>query len=191
MQITMRSLLDSALRTLTTLNAAKLSRPDVGSSRKTQRGWPTSSTAMAVRFFSPPEMPLIMMFPTSVSAHFSSPSCESMSSVSCTRSAAVDALPRRSAALKRIASRGVCVANRASSCITYATLLRCAEPSGLTTAPLTRTVPATVRCLPLLRIRPARMLSLRNMPRRAVRQRLVVTALGRTQKAAQSVRHAS
>mmetsp|Transcript_2718 Transcript_2718/g.8935 ORF Transcript_2718/g.8935 Transcript_2718/m.8935 type:complete len:106 (+) Transcript_2718:166-483(+) len=44
--------------------AEKESRPDVGSSRKQTSGPVTSSTPMAVRFFSPPERPLTKALPT-------------------------------------------------------------------------------------------------------------------------------
>ena len=78
----------------------------------------TSSTPIAVRFFSPPEMPGIMWLPMSVSAHLLNPSAWMMFSTSCVRSASVTDTGNRRAAENVRASRGVCVANSASSCIT-------------------------------------------------------------------------
>ena len=49
------------------------SRPEVGSSRKRRFGWEINSIPIAVRFFSPPEMPLIITDPMKVSLHFVSP----------------------------------------------------------------------------------------------------------------------
>jgi hypothetical protein len=43
-------------RSFTICNALKLSRPDVGSSKRIIEGLVISSTPMAVRFLSPPEM---------------------------------------------------------------------------------------------------------------------------------------
>mmetsp|Transcript_37095 Transcript_37095/g.76041 ORF Transcript_37095/g.76041 Transcript_37095/m.76041 type:complete len:80 (+) Transcript_37095:1373-1612(+) len=54
-------------RTCIVWNAAYESRPERGSSRKRIRGFVTSSTPMAVRFFSPPEMPLCSASPMRVS----------------------------------------------------------------------------------------------------------------------------
>jgi len=50
------------------LNAVKLSRPDVGSSRRITEGSVISSTPIAVLFFSPPESDLIYYDPIKVSA---------------------------------------------------------------------------------------------------------------------------
>lgn len=46
------------------------SSPDVGSSKKITVGSEISSTAIEVRFLSPPETPLMMTPPTRVSKHF-------------------------------------------------------------------------------------------------------------------------
>lgn len=46
------------------------SSPEVGSSRKTTVGSEISSTAIDVRFLSPPEIPLMTTPPTNVSRHF-------------------------------------------------------------------------------------------------------------------------
>ena len=44
-------------------------KPVVGSSRKITEGFVNNSTPIEVLFLSPPEMPLINLFPTLVSAH--------------------------------------------------------------------------------------------------------------------------
>ena len=48
-------------------NALKLSRPDVGSSNKIKLGSVISSTPIAVRFLSPPEIVFWAILPTGVS----------------------------------------------------------------------------------------------------------------------------
>lgn len=72
----------------------------VGSSRNRISGELTSSMPMAVRFFSPPEMPGIMLLPMSVSAHLANPSAWMMFSTIRVRSATVVVLGSRSAALR-------------------------------------------------------------------------------------------
>mmetsp|Transcript_10492 Transcript_10492/g.24298 ORF Transcript_10492/g.24298 Transcript_10492/m.24298 type:complete len:228 (-) Transcript_10492:97-780(-) len=139
-----------------TLYAANESRPEVGSSKKMSFGCMTSSTPMAVRFFSPPEMPRISSSPTSVSAHSSSPSSESILSTRMRFSASGVARGSRSIAEKSSASRGVCVGQSKSCCKTYAMRLRSRAPP--TRWPSSLISPPT-RCLaPLLRMRLARML---------------------------------
>mmetsp|Transcript_27567 Transcript_27567/g.63490 ORF Transcript_27567/g.63490 Transcript_27567/m.63490 type:complete len:120 (+) Transcript_27567:524-883(+) len=108
----------SFCKIFTTLKAEKESRPEVGSSKKRTSGLEISSTPMAVRFFSPPETPGIMMFPMKVLAHLVSSSLSIVFSTSSSRSAGDTVLDSLSAAEKRKASRGVSVANSASSCIT-------------------------------------------------------------------------
>ena len=54
--------------------ALKLSRPDVGSSRTISEGSVTSSTPIAVRLRSPPDMVLYSVEPMWVSLHDSRPS---------------------------------------------------------------------------------------------------------------------
>jgi hypothetical protein len=120
-----------------------------------------SSTPMAVRLRSPPEMPLMSAPPMRVSAHFSSFSSASSASTLAVRAAAPSAAPERSAAEKCSASRGVCVFLSASSCMTYAMLPL--KDTGSMTRPRKRTSPPTLTPLPaaslLLLMRPARMLS--------------------------------
>mmetsp|Transcript_13941 Transcript_13941/g.43555 ORF Transcript_13941/g.43555 Transcript_13941/m.43555 type:complete len:245 (+) Transcript_13941:1237-1971(+) len=132
------------------------SSPDVGSSRKMIEGSVTSSTPIAVRFFSPPESPLTYSLPTNVSAHVESRRLSSISSTIPSLLARGSARGRRRYAEKRSASRGVVKGSNASCCITYATWLR--KPTGSTSCPSTSTRPVIV----LVRsdaTRPARMLS--------------------------------
>jgi len=49
------------------------SKPVVGSSKKIMEGFTSSYNPMDVLFFSPPDTPLILVSPTYVSLHFSSP----------------------------------------------------------------------------------------------------------------------
>mmetsp|Transcript_45463 Transcript_45463/g.120027 ORF Transcript_45463/g.120027 Transcript_45463/m.120027 type:complete len:119 (+) Transcript_45463:1186-1542(+) len=107
----------SSRSTWQTLYAAWLSSPLVGSSRKTMLGSVTSSVAMAVRFFSPPEMPLIMAEPTYASAHLAIPKLSSRSTQRFARASLLMCGKRNLAANLRV-SRGVAVANSASSCMT-------------------------------------------------------------------------
>ena len=69
----------------------------------------------------------------------------------------------RRAAEKCRASRGVCVAKRASSCMTYAICRRNLGSLGFTFRPSAVTEPPTLR-LPLLPSRPARMLRRVDLP---------------------------
>lgn len=62
----------SFFKRLIITKAVKESRPDVGSSSRMQYGSLTNSTPIEVLFLSPPEIPLIIALPMSVSAHFSS-----------------------------------------------------------------------------------------------------------------------
>jgi len=61
-------------KTSSTFKAVVESRPVVGSSRKSKLGLVISSTPIEVLFLSPPDKPLIKVFPTFVSAHFWRPS---------------------------------------------------------------------------------------------------------------------
>mmetsp|Transcript_3124 Transcript_3124/g.9094 ORF Transcript_3124/g.9094 Transcript_3124/m.9094 type:complete len:114 (+) Transcript_3124:1349-1690(+) len=105
-----------SFNTFTTVHAAKESNPERGSSRKIMVGFEISSTATAVRFFSPPESPLTRALPTCVSAHFCKRSASSNTSV-CALASSFPALLRSTAAISRI-SRGVLIAGIASSCMT-------------------------------------------------------------------------
>mmetsp|Transcript_10116 Transcript_10116/g.29954 ORF Transcript_10116/g.29954 Transcript_10116/m.29954 type:complete len:211 (+) Transcript_10116:1375-2007(+) len=109
---------------------------------------------MAVRFFSPPEMPLISALPTMTSAHFARPRVASMS---VTRDFTCSELTsfRRSFAANSRTSRGEEVAKSESSCITYPK--RCDCLCGSIRLPLILTSPPTeAPLLPPGRTRPAR-----------------------------------
>mmetsp|Transcript_55927 Transcript_55927/g.149155 ORF Transcript_55927/g.149155 Transcript_55927/m.149155 type:complete len:231 (+) Transcript_55927:1606-2298(+) len=151
---------DNFFSTCTTVYAAKISNPERGSSKNIMLGLEISSTAIAVLFFSPPEMPLTRALPARVSAHFSKPKASKRCSVYATTSF-LFALVRSIAARCRI-SRGVANAGRASSCITYAILDR--TDTGFTTCPMSEMSPSSERPLPVVFMRPARMLSKEVLP---------------------------
>mmetsp|Transcript_85633 Transcript_85633/g.261991 ORF Transcript_85633/g.261991 Transcript_85633/m.261991 type:complete len:213 (-) Transcript_85633:204-842(-) len=108
-----------ALSVCMTCIAWKLSKPDVGSSRKTMRGWWINSQPMLTRLRSPPEMPRCpgRSLPMTVSAAGKRPKREMAAS---TRWARSTACGKRSLATKDKVSRTVDNANKASSCSTYA-----------------------------------------------------------------------
>ena len=109
--------LDRCLRSSITERAVEESSPVVGSSRKSIEGFVSSSTPIEVRFLSPPEIPLIISFPTYVFAHFWIPSSTISDSTFSFRYLG-ERLGIRRLAMKLNASRGEKVANRISSCIT-------------------------------------------------------------------------
>mmetsp|Transcript_2973 Transcript_2973/g.5850 ORF Transcript_2973/g.5850 Transcript_2973/m.5850 type:complete len:110 (+) Transcript_2973:1540-1869(+) len=79
------------------------SNPEVGSSTKITLGLRSSSTAMASRFFSPPEMPRVLRSPMAVSAHFTSPRrARASSTTDCLISAVIDLGRRRVAASSNV-----------------------------------------------------------------------------------------
>lgn len=57
-----------------TYNAVDESKPVVGSSKKIKLGLVSNSTPILALFLSPPDTPLIYVFPTLVSAHLVKPS---------------------------------------------------------------------------------------------------------------------
>lgn len=63
------SLLSSSI----TYKAVEESKPVVGSSRNTKLGFVSNSTPIEARFRSPPETPLIILFPILVFEHFPKP----------------------------------------------------------------------------------------------------------------------
>ena len=101
-------------------------------SRKTRAGLVTSSTPTDVRFRSPPDMPLMRAPPTMVSAQCSSPSSWIIRLVSRSKSRSVVDRGSRSLAEKRMASRGVEVTWRLSSCATKAICFRTESLVGST-----------------------------------------------------------
>mmetsp|Transcript_9113 Transcript_9113/g.28923 ORF Transcript_9113/g.28923 Transcript_9113/m.28923 type:complete len:294 (-) Transcript_9113:192-1073(-) len=84
-----------------TSSAVVLSSPVVGSSSKTILGLDTRPSAIATRFFSPPEIPRTVSEPTRTSAHFDSPSSRNVSLTKAPDSAS------RSSALTLTTSRTV------------------------------------------------------------------------------------
>mmetsp|Transcript_116030 Transcript_116030/g.308633 ORF Transcript_116030/g.308633 Transcript_116030/m.308633 type:complete len:117 (-) Transcript_116030:108-458(-) len=105
----------NVFRTWTTVHAACESSPERGSSKNSILGFVINSAAIAVRFFSPPDIPRISWEPTYVSAHFSSR--RSFNNAS-TLSSAGPPPQRRRDAERCSSSRGVSSAGRASSCMT-------------------------------------------------------------------------
>mmetsp|Transcript_20596 Transcript_20596/g.70027 ORF Transcript_20596/g.70027 Transcript_20596/m.70027 type:complete len:200 (-) Transcript_20596:84-683(-) len=116
------------------------SSPDVGSSRKRRAGAFTSSTAMAVRFLSPPETPRFIMSPILALETRSRPRSSMRRSTRSRRSASGVLCGRRSLALKRIVSRTVSALRRRSSWNTKPSLRLKALSMGL---PSTRICPLT------------------------------------------------
>mmetsp|Transcript_8174 Transcript_8174/g.14679 ORF Transcript_8174/g.14679 Transcript_8174/m.14679 type:complete len:102 (+) Transcript_8174:204-509(+) len=100
-----------------TLYAAELSSPLVGSSKNVMEGFVINSAPMAVRFFCPPEMPLIISLPQRVFMHSVKPRDSIMSFTSPPIS--LSGTPWSLSLADMVnTSFGVSVANSASSCIT-------------------------------------------------------------------------
>ena len=114
------------------MTALKLSKPDVGSSKKTRAGLDTSSTPTEVRLRSPPEMPLIRAPPINVSLQSMRPNSASIRSAMTSISSSDVNFGNLSFAENRIASRGVCVTSSESSCATKATFFRTSMSVGST-----------------------------------------------------------
>lgn len=126
-------------------------------------GFVTSSTPTLVRFRSPPDMPFNKGPPTSVVAHLTRPSSESILSVKASNSSSVVSLDRRNLAENRIHSRGVDEIIRESSCATKAICLRFSMLVGSTTRLSRRRSASTVRA-PALEVLPDKMLSNEVLP---------------------------
>mmetsp|Transcript_29843 Transcript_29843/g.75061 ORF Transcript_29843/g.75061 Transcript_29843/m.75061 type:complete len:226 (-) Transcript_29843:342-1019(-) len=134
--------------------AVSESNPEVGSSRKSSGESLTSSTPMAHRLRSPPEMPRCTpAWPTCVSAALFS---RSWSRMSATLSRLACALKRDGgsdiSAAKRICSRTVMLYRNTSSCITYEAV--CLRSLADTASPFTSKSPVSSRSR-LALIRPA------------------------------------
>lgn len=97
-----------------------LSRPLVGSSRKSKRGLIKISKAMLTLLFSPPLIPRKCQFPITVSAQSCSPIATMVLSTSALLSDRDILSGKRSLAEYHIVSRTVKVPIRLSSCVTYA-----------------------------------------------------------------------
>lgn len=101
------------------------------SSRKMRDGLAVNSTPMETLLFSPPDIPLRNLPPINVSAQDSNPNFIRVRSATSRQSSSFMDFGRRNRALKRSASRGVDVSCKASSCATYAIILRCSRTRGL------------------------------------------------------------
>mmetsp|Transcript_66206 Transcript_66206/g.115199 ORF Transcript_66206/g.115199 Transcript_66206/m.115199 type:complete len:109 (-) Transcript_66206:58-384(-) len=92
----------------TTLRAALLSRPEVGSSNSTKLGDETSSQAMPTRFISPPLMPLMRApSPIFVSTALDNPNWRMTSAARCCFCSKGILFPRRKRAAISTVSRTV------------------------------------------------------------------------------------
>uniref|UniRef100_A0A0A9GCP5 Uncharacterized protein n=1 Tax=Arundo donax TaxID=35708 RepID=A0A0A9GCP5_ARUDO len=116
--MTVRPSLASPRSVCVTKNAEALSRPLVGSSRKSSLGLISISRAMLTLLFSPPLIPLRCQFPTTVSAQ----SCSPISTIVPSTRACFSSLGilsgRRRRAEYEIVSLTVSVPIRLSSCVT-------------------------------------------------------------------------
>lgn len=72
-EITLTPLLLKDFNNSITYKEVELSRPVVGSSKKIMAGLVSNSTPIEVLFLSPPEIPLIIIFPILESLHFYKP----------------------------------------------------------------------------------------------------------------------
>ena len=73
MEITVLPCFANLFKNFMRLREVVESRPVVGSSRKIMEGLISSYNPIDVLFFSPPEMPLILVSPIQVFLHFSNP----------------------------------------------------------------------------------------------------------------------
>mmetsp|Transcript_1619 Transcript_1619/g.5371 ORF Transcript_1619/g.5371 Transcript_1619/m.5371 type:complete len:173 (-) Transcript_1619:228-746(-) len=99
--------------------AVNESRPDVGSSRNSTRGFVMSAIPMFTRFACPPEMPLLSSLPINTSLQDSNPSTliSSLTAI-IFRAASSDILRFKSAVYRSISST-VRIGNSVSTCSTY------------------------------------------------------------------------
>lgn len=115
--MTVRPYCASFLSNKMTCKAVVESNPVVGSSKKIIPGFVTNSTPIDVLFLSPPEIPLMNVFPIFVLAHELNPKSTINYSTLSSSCFAVRFIVNFAANIKH--SLGVSVPNKASSCITY------------------------------------------------------------------------